>query len=76
MERQQLMKDFKAKARKQGIKVSDEMVAKKAKPEWNDRTMVTWWKRNDKGCKPFQDRLIRAVLEKDPLSLWPSQSPE
>jgi hypothetical protein len=76
MERQQLMKDFKAKAREQGIKVNDKMVAKKAKPEWNDRTMVTWWKRNDKGCKLFHDRLIRAVLQKDPLSLWPRNRAE
>jgi hypothetical protein len=77
VERQQLMKDFKAKARKQRIKVTDEMVAKAAKPgKWNDRTMVTWWKRNDKRCEPLHDRLIRAVLAKDPRSLWSPKPPK
>lgn len=73
-ERTALLLAFKLKGRKQGIKITDEMVAKAAKPEkWNTRTMVTWWKRNDKRCKPLHDRLIRTVLAKDPKSIEPSR---
>jgi hypothetical protein len=62
---------FKVKGRKQGILITDEMVARVANPgKWNTRTPVTWWKRNDSRIAPKQDRLIRAVLAKDPKSLW------
>jgi hypothetical protein len=64
-ERAELLAAFKSKARAQGMKVTDAMVAKAAK-----KTMVTWWKRNDPHCKPVHDRLIRAVLAKDPALLW------
>jgi len=70
-ERAALLIAFKAKARKQGIKVTDAMVAKAAKSTWNTRTMVAWWKRNDPNCKPTHDRLIRAVLARVPASIWP-----
>jgi hypothetical protein len=69
-DRTALLTAFKAKARGQSIKVTDEMVAKAAKATWNERTMVGWWKRNHKECKPPHDRLIRAVLAKDPSSIW------
>jgi hypothetical protein len=70
-ERQSLLKAFKATGKKQGIPITDKMVAKAAKSEWNDRTMVTWWKRNDPKCRPLQDRLIRTVLRKNPSAIWP-----
>jgi len=73
-ERSALLSAFKAKGRTLGIKITDEMIAKAAKPgKWNTRTMVTWWKRDDAHCKPPHDRLIRSVLAKDPASLWPSK---
>jgi hypothetical protein len=73
-ERQKLLIKFKDKARSHGIKVTDVKVAKAAKPgRWNDRTPVTWWKANDPRCKSAHDRMIRAVLEKDPSAIW---SPE
>jgi hypothetical protein len=65
------LNSFKAKGRRLHIKITDKMVAKAANDKWNDRTMVTWWKRNDKRCKPPHDRLIRAVLLRDPSSIWP-----
>jgi hypothetical protein len=71
-ERANILNAFKVKARGQGIKVTDKMIAGAAKNTWNDRTMVTWWKRNDPRCKPPHDRLIRAVLGRDPSSVWPS----
>jgi hypothetical protein len=70
-ERSGILDAFKARARSQGIIVTDEMVAKAAKKTWNDRTMVTWWKRNDPNCKLPHDRLIRAVLARDPALIWP-----
>ncbi len=70
-ERKALLFNFKTRARSQGTKVTDKMVAEAANPgKWNDRTMVTWWKRNDPRCQPPHDRKIRAVLAKDPKSLW------
>ncbi len=72
MERTALLTAFKAKGRSQGIRITDEMVAKAAKPgKWNDRTMVTWWKANKPRCKPPHDKKIRAVLDRDPSSMWP-----
>jgi len=70
-ERKRLIDAFKAKAREQGIRVTDKLVAKAANPKWNDRTMVTWWKRNDPKSKPPHDKKIRAVLGRDPSSIWP-----
>jgi hypothetical protein len=73
-ERAAILAAFKTKARNQGIKVTDEMVAKATNPgKWNDRTMVTRWKRNDPKCRPIHDRMIRAVLSRDPSSIWPTQ---
>jgi hypothetical protein len=69
-ERRAALLEFKAKGKRLGIKITDPMVAQAASPKWNDRTMVTWWKRNDDGCKPFHDRRIRAVLAKDPAIIW------
>ena len=69
-ERDALLTAFKAKGRGLGIRITDEMVAKAAKPgKWNDRTMVTWWKRNDSKSKPPHDKRIRAVLDGDPSRL-------
>jgi hypothetical protein len=71
-ERTALLTEFKAKGRAVGIRVTDEMVAKAANPgKWNDRTMVAWWKRNDKSSTPVHDRKIRAVLNRDPAMIWP-----
>jgi len=71
-ERTALMSSFRAKAKRQKIKVTDEIVAKEANPgKWHDRTMVGWWKRNDPRCRAVHDRMIRAVLSRDPASIWP-----
>ena len=61
---------FKDLGRRMGVRVTDKMLAKAVKETWNDRTMVTWWKRHDPRCTPPHDRLIRAVLDKDPSSIW------
>jgi hypothetical protein len=71
-ERTALLTEFKAKGRAVGIRVNDQMVAKAANPgKWNDRTMVAWWKRNDKSSTPGHDKKIRAVLNRDPAMIWP-----
>jgi hypothetical protein len=69
-ERQALCTAFKRKGKNQGIKITDKMIAMAAYPTWNTRTMVTWWKRNDPRCKALHDKRIRAVLAKEPNSLW------
>jgi hypothetical protein len=72
-DRKSLLTAYKADGRQKGIRITDEMLAKAAKPgHWNDRTMVTWWKRDDPRCKPPHDRKIRAVLTRDPSSVWPN----
>jgi hypothetical protein len=72
-----LLTTFKSKGRALGIPITDAMVAKAAKPgKWNDRTMVTWWKRNDPRCKLPHDKLIRAVLGRDPSTVWPPKRAE
>ena len=73
-ERTALLTEFKARGRAVGIGISDEMVAKAANPgKWNDRTMVTRWKRNDPRFKQPHDKKIRAVLARDPRSVWSSK---
>ncbi len=70
-QRVSLLTAFKAKGRLRGIKITDKMIAMAAKPgKWNDRTMVAWWKRNDARCQPRHDKLIRAVLCRDPSTIW------
>lgn len=69
-ERIGLINRFKAAGRSKNIRATDEMIAKAANGRWNDRTMVTWWKRNDTRCESRHDKMIRAVLAKDPSSLW------
>ena len=70
-ERRKLLSEYKDKGRAVGIRITDEMVAKAAKPgNWNDRTMVSWWKRNDPRCMLLHDKKLRAVLARDPLTIW------
>ena len=69
-DRRDLLLRFKLRGKNIGIQITDEMVAHAANPKWNDRTMVTWWKRNDSRCKQPHDRKIRAVLASDPSSSW------
>jgi hypothetical protein len=69
-ERNELLRSYKASGRKQSIVITDKMVAHAANSNWNDRTMITQWKRNDIRCKSPHDRMIRAVFRKDPSSLW------
>jgi hypothetical protein len=70
--RQCAISAFKSKARLRSIRVTDEMIARAANPgKWNDRTMVTWWKRCDPRCTAAHDKMIRAVLARDPASIWP-----
>jgi hypothetical protein len=73
-ERRALCEAFKRRAKEQRIKATDEKIAKAACRKWNDRTMVTWWKRNDARCTSSHDRLIRAVLSKDPALVWPTEA--
>jgi hypothetical protein len=71
-ERTVLLTEFKARGRAVGIRITDEMVAKAANPgKWSDRTLVAWWKRNDKNSTPGHDKKIRAVLNQNPASIWP-----
>jgi hypothetical protein len=71
MERAALLTAYKVRGKQQGIHISDAMVAKAANPgKWNERTMVGWWKRNDPRCKLRHDKKIRAVLEREPSSIW------
>jgi hypothetical protein len=62
--------EFKAKGKRLGIKITDPMVAQAANPNWHDRSMVQWWKRNYHKCKPPHDKKIRAVLSRDPVTIW------
>jgi len=74
VERKALLAAFKARGRTAHIRITDEMVAKAANPDtWNDRTMVTWWKRNDPRCRLSHDRKIRAVLTREPAAIWPAR---
>lgn len=66
IERQRLLKAYKDECKACGVRVTDGMIAKSASSSWNDRTQVTWWKRNDPLSKPLADRLIRNVLAKKP----------
>lgn len=71
-ERKNALLAFKAKGRKQRIRVTDEMVAQAANPgKWNDRTMVTRWKRDDSRIELIHDKKIRAVLARNPSDIWP-----
>jgi hypothetical protein len=71
LERSALLRAFKEKGLRQRIRITDVLVAKAANPgKWNDRTMVTWWKRDDSRCKPPHDKKIRAVLDRDPSTIW------
>jgi hypothetical protein len=70
-ERRALLIDFKTKARGQGIRVTDKMVAKEANSgKWNDRTMVTKWKAHSARCHTAHDKKISAFLRKDPSLIW------
>ena len=71
-ERTTLLNAFKTKARGQGLKVTDKDIAQAANPgKWNDRTIVAWWKRNDDKSTPGHDKKIRAILNRDPVLIWP-----
>jgi hypothetical protein len=69
-ERDELLRSYKARGSEQSIRITDKMVAHAANPNWNDRSMIAWWKRNDPRCNHQHDRLIRGVLGKDPSSFW------
>jgi hypothetical protein len=49
-----------------GIKITDEMIARKAKTTWHTRDPVKRWKANDPRCTREMDRLIWAVLKSKP----------
>jgi len=66
VERTLLLDRYKQECRSVGVRVTDEMIAKAASPSWNDRTQVTWWKRNDPRSKPQADKAIRRVLSNKP----------
>jgi hypothetical protein len=65
-ERKNLLDAYKRECKERGITVTDEMIAKAASSSWNDRTQVTWWKREAPKSTPAADKLIRAVLIKKP----------
>lgn len=70
-ERSAMMADFRSRAKRCGITVTDALVAQAANPKWTERTPVGRWKRNDPRCTRQDDRMIRALLSKDPSSIWP-----
>jgi hypothetical protein len=72
-ERQQLLLAYKADGKRQGIKITDLMIAEAAKPgKWNTRFPVAWWKSNKKDengnrlIGPREDAAIRRVLTDRP----------
>jgi hypothetical protein len=72
--RKQSLAEYKSLAFRMGVvRVTDEMIAKAANLNWNDRTMVGWWKRNDRRCKLRHSKLIEAVLKKNPVEIWPQR---
>ena len=66
IERRSLIQQYKRVCKEQGVTVTDTSIAKAASSSWNDRTQVTWWKRNDPRCTSTADRLIRAVFTAKP----------
>ncbi|MBI4464859.1 MAG: hypothetical protein HY647_09170, partial [Acidobacteria bacterium] len=50
VERETLLKVYKDEGMRRGKRITDKMIAKAARPTWNDRTPVQRWKRNDPRC--------------------------
>ncbi len=77
-DRTKLIEDFQAKGKANGMKkkITHKMIAHAANRKWNDRTTVTWWKRNDEQSTITHDSKIRAVLMNDPAELWPELMPD
>jgi hypothetical protein len=50
----------------QGVKITDQMIAKAARPSWSERTPVQRWARNDTRSGPGDDKAIRRVLQTEP----------
>jgi hypothetical protein len=61
-----LLRAYKEKCRKMGIKATDSTIARAASPSWHDRTSVMRWKRNDPRSTPAENAKILAVLNKEP----------
>ncbi len=65
-ERRKLCDDYKAECRRPGVKVTDEMIARAASPDWHTRAQVQKWL----ACHPEYDgepdRLIRKVFREKP----------
>lgn len=62
-----LLRKYKEKCTKIGIKATDSSIAIAASPSWHDRTPVMRWKRNDPRSTPAEDAKILAVLNKEPV---------
>ena len=66
-ERTALLHAYKEAGKKQGVRITDKMIAQAASPgHWTERTPVQRWKRNDDRCTPGYDVSIRAVLRNKP----------
>lgn len=65
-ERRKLLSDYKAECRQNGVKVTNEMIAKAASPKWSGRTQIQKWTACDPQYDGIPDRLIRAALRNKP----------
>jgi len=66
-ERKDLLLEYKRQCKDQGIYLTDKMIAKAADLNWNDRTPVDRWKRNDRSpVGGADDNRIRNVLRDKP----------
>lgn len=64
-ERREMLRAYKEECRRNGVKVTDDMIAKAARPTWNDRTPIQRWVRNYR-TSAGDDVAIRKVLQKKP----------
>lgn len=65
-ERTSLLRAYKTDGMKRGVRITDKMIAKAARPTWNDRTPIQRWRRNDRRSTPGDDAAIRRVLKEQP----------
>ncbi len=66
IQRTSLLNDYVAQCKARGVKITDKMIAKAARPSWNERTPVQRWKRNDPKSTHSDDQAIRRVLTEKP----------
>jgi len=65
-ERRALHQAYKAECSKQGVRVTDAMIAEAASSNWHGRTAIQKWLADDPRYAGEPDRLIRSVLARKP----------